>query len=73
MQAYPLLFNLGGAKTCAVGRPRNMEELLTLKEFLEEESEWEWVEAKMRDSARKVKEVDNGWELVGKAEGDEAW
>ena len=74
MRAYPLLFNIGGAETCktAVGRPRDMEELLTLKEFLEEEEEWEWVEAKMRDGARKVK-VDNEWELVGKAEGDEAW
>ena len=76
LKAYPRLFDVGDTRTRAhgktlVGRPTEMEELLTLKEFLEEEGEWESIEAKMRDGVRKAKEVDNGWELIGKDEGDE--
>ncbi|KAL8797051.1 MAG: hypothetical protein Q9195_000822 [Heterodermia aff. obscurata] len=77
MRAYPQLFNTGGAETCtsgetSVARPKDMEELLTLKEFLEED-EWVWVESNPRDGVQKAKEVDDGWELVGRDEGDEDW
>ena len=76
LRAYPRLFDVGDTKTRAhgemlVNKLTEMEELLTLKEFLEEEKEWESIETKMGVGVRKAKEVDNGWELVGKDEGDE--
>ena len=76
VRAYPGLFHVGDTKTrrhgeMLVKKPIEMEELLTLKEFLEEEGEWESIEAKMRDGVRKAKEMDSGWELIGKDEGDE--
>ena len=55
-----------------VDKPRGMEELLTLKEFLEDDG-WEWVEAKRMVGERNGKQVDDGWDLVDKEDCDEDW